>query len=449
MRRRWTAVAAVLAGVCATALPAATARGDAHPATAGSHGDLRRVSVDATGQQADGASFSPVLSANARVVVFFSEARNLVPGLPEGAGIQAYAKDLRTGRVDLVSANPDGSPGYEAGYVQSVSADGRFVAFDSPSRTLDPRDAGDGMDVFVRDRVKGTTELITRHDGERDAERSFLPSISADGRYLAFVSLRDDLVAGDTNGLADVFVRDRVKGTTRLVSVAGDGTQGTGSSSNPVISADGRQVAFTTEARNLFPWPQSVTGIARPPQPYVSFAVHDLRTGGTRAGAYNVNGMPVRVQYGLLFSPDGRYVQFDTSDGVLPGEEPGTWGSYSRDLRTGAYARLAAGPDGGRPAGSVTGAGLSADNRTAFFTTNAPGLVPGDTDNTWDVFARDLKSGRVTRLSTTPDGGSPQGSSYGASPDRSGRTVAFTSDGADLVPGDTNDVSDIFVRHLR
>ncbi|OKI02175.1 hypothetical protein A6A06_13955 [Streptomyces sp. CB02923] len=439
----------MLAGACATTLPAVSAHGAADPTAAGAPESVQRVSVGAAGKQADGASFDPVLSADGRVLVFVSEARNLVPGTPEGTGIQVYAKDLRTGRVDLVSANPDGSPGYAAGYTRAVSADGRFVAFDSPSDTLDPHDSGDGMDVFVRDRWKGTTELVTRHDGAPDAGRSFLPSISADGRYLAFTSLRDDLVAGDANGKADVFVRDRRKGTTRLVSVAGDGTQGTAPSSDPVISADGRQVAFTTEAKNLFPWPQGGPGIARPQPPYVTFGVHDLRNGETRAGAYNLNGIPARVQYGLRFSPDGRYLQFDTSDALLPGDRPGMWGSYSRDLRTGAYARLAARPDGGAPTGSVTGGGLSADNRITFFTTNAPDLVPDDTNGTWDVFARDLRSGKVTRLSTTPDGGSPAAGSFGAAPDRDGRLVAFASDSADLVPGDTNAVTDIFVRRVR
>ncbi|MEU7594170.1 hypothetical protein AB0B79_14195 [Streptomyces sp. NPDC039022] len=106
MRRR-TAVPAVLAGACATALPAH----GAGLAPAGPYGDLRRVSVSATGEQADGDSSGPVLSADGRVLVFFGQARNLVPGTPEGAGIELYAKDLRTGRVDLVSANPDGSPG--------------------------------------------------------------------------------------------------------------------------------------------------------------------------------------------------------------------------------------------------------------------------------------------------------------------------------------------------
>ncbi|MEN2416834.1 hypothetical protein AABB02_01845 [Streptomyces rimosus] len=444
--RRWTTVLAVLAAACVTTLPAASALG-ADTGTAG--GSARRVSVSATGAQANGDSSGAVLSANGRVVVFTSQARNLVPGTPEGTGIQLYAKDLRTGRVDLVSANPDGSPGYEPGYVHAVSADGRYVAFDSPSSTLDPHDSGDGMDVFLRDRRTGTTELITRHDGDPGAGRSFLPSISADGRYLAFTSLRADLVPGDTNDRADVFVRDRQRGTTRRVSVASDGTQADAASDNAVISADGRQVAFTTEAKNLFPWPRGAPGIARPQPPYVSFGVHDLRTGGTRAGAYNQNGIPARVQYGLHFSPDGRYLLFDTSDALLPGDESGWWGFYSRDLRTGAYARLAARPDGGRPTGSVTGAGLSADNRTAFFTTNAPDLVPDDTNGTWDVFARDLRSGEVTRLGSTPDGGPPAEGSYGVSPDRRGRLVAFTSASADLVPGDTNGATDIFVRRLR
>ncbi|MEU7202349.1 hypothetical protein [Streptomyces sp. NPDC045470] len=95
----------------------------------------------------------------------------------------------------------------------------------------------------------------------------------------------------------------------------------------------------------------------------------------------------------------------------------------------------------------MTGGGLSADNRTTCFTTNAPVLVPDDTNGTWDVFARDLRTGRVTRLSSAPDGGT--GASFGVSSDRGGLLAAFAGAGADLAPGDTNAATDIFVRRLR
>ncbi|MET9296488.1 hypothetical protein [Streptomyces sp. NPDC003077] len=417
--------------------------------------DIRRVSVAPDGRQGDGGSFDAVLSANGRTVVFISEATNLVPEAAGGVGLQIYAKDLRTGRVDLVSAGQDGEPAYVPGATLAVSANGRFVVFDSPSRTLDPSDTNAGDDIFLRDRWKGTTELITRQPAGAPRGDSFTPSISANGRYIAFTSKRDDLVPGDTNGLADIFVRDRWKGTTKRVSVASDGTQGTGVSTDAVISPDGRRVAFVTEARNLFPWPGNPTrtadegSVKRPPQPYRAFGVHDLRTGETRAGAHNVDGVPADVHYTLRFSPDGRYVLFGTSQAVLPGERAGLQGFYALDLRTGAQLRLGARPDGGQPTGTVFGEGLSADHRTAYFTSNAPDLVPGDTNGTWDVFARDLRTGAVTRLSTTPDGGTLTEGAYGASVDRSGRRVVFNSDSAELVPGDTNGARDVFLRRLR
>lgn len=97
----------------------------------------------------------------------------------------------------------------------------------------------------------------------------------------------------------------------------------------------------------------------------------------------------------------------------------------------------------------MTGGGLSADNRTTYFTTNAPDLAPDDTNGTWDVFARDLRTGQVTRLSSAPDGRPSTGASFGVSSDRGGRLAAFAGAGADLVAGDTNAATDIFVRRLR
>src|SRR5205823_3306605 len=126
------------------------------------------------------------------------------------------------------------------------------VAFESAASNLVPGGAAGHRNIFIRDRATGTTELVSVAAGGTGADgNSFNPAISPDGRYVAFDSEATNLVASDTNGFPDVFVRDRLTGTTERVSVASGGAQGNSSSGRPAISADGRYVAFESAASNL------------------------------------------------------------------------------------------------------------------------------------------------------------------------------------------------------
>ena len=168
--------------------------------------------------------------------------------------------------IDLVSASTTGSTGNGASVLddasgtsqtsdsQVLSADGRFVVFTSSASNLVAGDTNGATDVFVRDLSTGTTQLVSvGNSGAQGDAGSFDASISADGRYVAFASSADNLVSGDTNGVSDVFVRDLVNHTTTLVSVGQGPTpvQGNGASFDPSISADGTKVAFTSDASNL------------------------------------------------------------------------------------------------------------------------------------------------------------------------------------------------------
>ena len=148
-----------------------------------------------------------------------------------------------------------GGEANDESYSNSISADGRYVAFWSRASNLVPNDNNGLIDVFVHDRVTGATELVSlASDGTQGNNRSYDPVISADGRYVAFWSYASNFVAIDANGSnPDVFVHDRVAGTTELVSLASDGTQGNNDSWEPDISADGRYVAFWSLAANLIP----------------------------------------------------------------------------------------------------------------------------------------------------------------------------------------------------
>ena len=155
------------------------------------------------------------------------------------------------GDTTRVSVASDGAQGNGYSYHPSISADGRYVAFESYATNLVSGDTNGYIDVFVHDRQGGgTTRVSVTSDGAQGGTGSWNPSISADGRYVAFMSAASNLVSGDTC-CSDIFVHDRQSGQTTRVSVASDGAQGNNHSWYPSISADGRYVAFHSYASNL------------------------------------------------------------------------------------------------------------------------------------------------------------------------------------------------------
>ena len=150
------------------------------------------------------------------------------------------------------SVASDGTEGNDGSYRPSLSSDGRYVAFHSSTSNLVAGDTNGVADIFVHDRRMGKTSRVsTASDGTEGNNNSYDPSISSDGRYVAFYSYAANLVAGDTNGVADIFVHDRLTGETARVSTASDGTEGNNDSYDPSISSDGRYVAFESWATNL------------------------------------------------------------------------------------------------------------------------------------------------------------------------------------------------------
>ncbi len=431
----------LLAGACAVAgmLPAtAAAARPAAPAT-------ERVSVAADGTQGNGFSGGPTLSANGRFVAFTSEATNLGPADANGQQ-DVYVKDLRTGKVDLVSVAGDGTRGNALSGSPEISADGRYVAFYSSASNLVPGDTNGEGDVFVHDRLTGRTTSPTAGGGTSPygyGVQNF--ALSGSGRHLAFGSYRADLVPGDTNERLDIFVHDVQKKTTQRVSVASDGTQADGPSAFPSISADGRRVAFTSKATNLAP---AGPGFRRPP-PQDPMYVHDLDTGRTSVASLGSTGAVVGVSPFPRLSPDGRHAVFTSvADDVVPGDTNRTYDIFDRDLDKGTVRLVSRAHDGTQGNGWSSDGRLSADNRRLFFTAAATNLVPGDTNGQVDAFVRDLRTGRVERINVTADGGQSSSWTNAAVPDATGRLAVFDSRDDGLVPGDTNGTGDVFVRRL-
>jgi len=212
------------------------------------------VSVASNGAQANDHSCASktAVSATGRFVAFESDATNLVPGDTNRAA-DIFVHDRQTGKTELVSTATSGQQGNDRSSAPAISGDGRYVTFWSWASNLIPGDTNGVSDVFVHDRQTGVTQRVSVDSSGRQANRfSNQPSISADGRYVAFWSRATNLVAGDSNGAADIFVRDLQAGTTTRANVTSSGAQARGGASQqPSISPDGHVVAFTSFAHNL------------------------------------------------------------------------------------------------------------------------------------------------------------------------------------------------------
>ena len=220
----------------------------------GSH-TTKRVSLSSTGAQGDGHSFDPAISADGQLVAFASLATNLV-GADTNGDRDIFVRNLRTHRTRRVSVSSAGAQGDGDSFEPTISANGRFVAFASDATNLVGGDTNAHTDVFVRNLRTRRTQRVSLSSARAQGDSgSFLvadpSSISADGRFVSFISAATNLVAGDTNAKDDVFLRDRKSRKTRLLSRSLGGGFGNGTSINPAISADGRFVAFASDATNL------------------------------------------------------------------------------------------------------------------------------------------------------------------------------------------------------
>lgn len=213
-----------------------------------------RVSVSSAGEEGDDVSFDPAISGDGRSVAFISAANTLVPDDTNGES-DVFVHDRETGTTMRVSVASDGTESNSFSQNAALNQNGRYVAFRSDADNLVPDDTNGEIDVFVHYRETGTTTRVSVNDaGEQGNGESFGPVLSADGRFLAFSSFAGNLVPDDTNGVADVFVRDLLLGTTTRVNVSSTGEQANGQSVDFIgISADGLVFTFGSAASNLVP----------------------------------------------------------------------------------------------------------------------------------------------------------------------------------------------------
>ncbi len=265
-------------------------------------GRTYRVSVSTDGIEGNNWSWAPSMSADGRYVAFSSSASNLVSGDTNGVD-DTFVHDLQTGQTTRVSVNDAGQQGDGASTFCSISADGRYIAYQSQAQNLVPDDTNFFWDVFVYDQqTRDTSRVSLSNSGEQGNGYSWYPSISGDGHYVGFESLATNLVQGDTNNHSDVFLRDRQTGQTLRVSLSSSGEQGNGDSFSPSISSDGRHIAFLSAATNLVEHDINLSK---------DVFVHDQETGLTSRVSVSSSGQQGDLNsYEPDISANGRYVAF-------------------------------------------------------------------------------------------------------------------------------------------
>jgi Tol biopolymer transport system component len=377
-------------------------------------------------------------------VAFTSYATDLVHPDTNGGTGDVFVHDRVSGATTIASVSSNGVQGNLGGDLPALSLDGRFVVFASSSDNLVPGDTNGFADIFVHDMVSGTTTRASvDSSGAQSNDDSLHPAISADGRFVAFWSFASNLVPGDTNGFADVFVHDMVNGSTARVSVDSNGVQGDHGSEEVSISGDGRYVAFVSVATNLVPG--DTNGFA-------DVFVHDMVSGTTTRVSVDSSGVQGNgncggVGYRPSISLDGRRVAFvsDAANLVL-GDTNGMSDVFVHDMLSGITTRASVDSSGAQGDAGSFYSSLSADGRFVAFHSDATNLVLGDTNAGEDVFVHDMLSGVTTCASVDQNGAPGNGDSYSPSISADGRYVDFYSHATNLVPGDTNMTADTFVR---
>lgn len=367
----------------------------------------------------------------------------IVPGEEDNDIDDLYLKDRVTGELERISVSSDGTHANAEGGRGAISEGGRYVSFSSGATNLVPGDTNGSWDVFVRDRLLGTTERVSiSSTGAQAAGGGGASSISRDGRLVAFLSASNDLVPGDTTGygITDVFVRDRVTKETKRVSVSTTGAQQKDYGAvNAVISGNGRYVAFTTEAPNLD---------HRDNRTDKDIFLHDLTDSTTTLITVDASGKSWIGDAGAnSISHDGRFIGIGRLVSV-PGYGIGNQ-AFLLDRSTSTVEMVSLTSEGLYANGPAGGPEVSDDGRYVAFASLASNLVPEDKNAYYDVYVRDRLTNTLTRQSVSTSGRPGNGDSWWPDMSADGRVLVFDSGAQNLSPYDIDWFQgDVFVRDL-
>lgn len=445
MRRRRKLLALAAAAVLASAALAAGGSSSTRASTT-------LESISTTGEQGDLYSYGVGISGNGRFVVINSDGTNLVPG-DTNDRMDVFVRDRQKGTTERVSVSSSGAQaeiadplGLSLAGSEAISRDGRYVVFASDAPNLVPEDTNGARDVFLRDRRTGRTSRTSVTSQGLQANRwSEFASISADGRFVVFESGASNLAQGDTNGVPDVFLHDRVTGKTTRVSLSSKGRQANGPCEEPVISAHGRFVAYSSPASKLVR--HDTNGLA-------DVFVHDARTGKTtRVSVTSREKQSARSSTHTgsndpAISADGRFVAFHSdASNLVQHDTNHVFDIFLRDRKAGKTSRVSV-PNAARQADreSLIPVTISAHGRFVAFGSMASNLVRGDRNDIEDAFIRDRGRHTTILVSRSLTGGVGNNASGPGALSANGRVVAFSSWASNLVENDRNRLPDAFVR---
>jgi Tol biopolymer transport system component len=398
-------------------------------------------STTVLGKQASLNSDSPALSANGKLLVFESAAPNLVADDTNRAS-DIFLRNVETGALTRI---PGGTGVEEANGSSDrpiLSADGRFIVFRSSASNLVDDDNNQRPDLFLYDIQAGSTKRISvdSSGNETYGYGYYTTAISQNGRFVAFASDAADLVSGDTNGVDDVFLHDTQTGQTTRVSVASNGTEANAYSDAPTLSADGRYVAFTSNASNL------VNGDT---EGKMDVFVHDTQTHSTIRVSVDGSGHGGNDRSGSpTLSSDGRYVAFDSlASNLVPNDNNAASDIFLRDLLNNVTSLISKDGSGHSILGNSFDPSISADGKFITFESSAT-LIVADSNNKRDIYLYDVVNNINTLVSIDSNASQANEESRSAFLSADGKHTAFVSlaDNLDLLVPDTNVMNDIFVR---
>jgi Tol biopolymer transport system component len=416
---------------------------------------VSRISVDPNGGDGDGQSGGSTasrLSADGRYVAFESDATNLVANDTNGEN-DIFVRDRATGTTVRVNVDSSGAEANGISTELAISDDGRFVAFSSVATNLVANDANGQMDVFVHDRdpdMNGvfdegngvTTRVSVSSTGKEGDGWSYTPAISADGNWVVFASDATTLVSSDTNGKADIFLHDRSSGTTTRVSLKGTGTQANSHSRLPAISADGAFVAFESSATNL---------VSRDNNGVTDIFVREIATSTTtRISTPSGGGEGNARSYGPpAFSSDGMVIAFASeATNLVTSDTNGFADVFVRDVVAGKTLRVSLDGGGKDLAGFSQFPAISADGNFVVYSTSAADAAPGDANGVEDVVVFDRTAGTNRIVSRNCVGEYGNDFSHHPAISADATIVSFRSPANNFVVGDGNKFADVFVRDL-
>jgi predicted outer membrane repeat protein len=342
-------------------------------------GQTTRVSVNSQGVQGNNNSYRPSISADGHYIVFESDADNLVPEDTNGVR-DVFLNDLQTGVTTRVSVDSSGGQVNGTSFFASISADGRYTTFESDAANFTSNDTNSGNDVFLHDMQTGETICVSiNSDGLPGDNDSYFPSISGDGHSIAFESVAENLVVGDTNGVPDIFVHDIDTGFTTRISVDSSAVQADGASSSPSISVDGRYIAFESDAKNL---------VSGDTNKVTDIFVHDMQTLLTTRVSINSSGLQGNNDSSApSISGDGLSIAFESiATNLVPDDTNVQRDVFVHALQQGTTALVSVASASGKANGQSGEPSITADGQLIVFTSMATNLVADDANSHADVF---------------------------------------------------------------